>query len=293
MRMRPDCLVCLFDQALRTAKLLSCDEECALSILHTAANDIEGFGLDRTPPEAAAVLYPHISQIVGLDDPFAELKLRSTNRAFEYLDFVWERIDEAPCKIDAALRAAVAGNVIDFATNVRFDLSDEIRKVFEADFAIDEKPLFIEKLKKAKSFLLIGDNAGEHVYDKVLLEVIAEYYPDMERYYMVRGRPIINDVTAAEARAIGIDTVATIVDSGVDTPGFLPERANEEARRLFESVDLILAKGMGNFECLDTLADPRLFHLFKVKCEVVSQRAGAEVGALVCVNNAHIDKEDR
>jgi len=155
-------------------------------------------------------------------------------------------------------------------------------------FAIDEKEEFIQRLKSAKSFMLIGDNVGEHVFDKVLLEVIEEYYPQMEKYYVVRGKPIINDVTAQEAAAIGIDALATIVDSGIDTPGFLLSRANEETRRLFEDVDLILAKGMGNFECMDGLRDSRIFHLFKVKCQVVSSRVGADIGSLVCIRNDHI-----
>jgi len=286
--MKPECLVCLFDQALRTARILQCDDGCAASILHLAARDIEGFDLDQTPPEAAAKLYPDIAAFLGQEDLYAAKKIESTNKALAYLDFVWAQIDQAPCKIDAALRAAVAGNVIDFATQVHFSIEEEIAKVFEAEFAIDEKPQFIQRLEKARTFMLVGDNVGEHVFDKVLLEVIEEYYPDLQKYYVVRGRPIINDVTAKEARAIGIDTLATIVDSGVDTPGLLLERANEQTRRLFEEVDLILAKGMGNFECLDTLGDGRLFHLFKVKCQVVADRVGRDVGDLIALWNNHI-----
>ncbi|MRJ01853.1 MAG: DUF89 family protein [Epsilonproteobacteria bacterium] len=292
MEMRPDCLVCLFDQALRVAKALECDDECALNLLRRAARDIEGFSLHQTPPEAAAQLYPDLSALIGIEDLYWKKKIESTNRAFQYLDFVWEQIDRAPCKIDAALRAAVAGNVLDFATQMSFPIEEEIEKIFQVEFAIDEKREFIERLKRARRFMIIGDNVGEHLFDKVLLEVIEEYYPELDKYYVVRGRPIINDVTAQEARAIGIDTLATIVDSGVDTPGFLLERANRQTQNLFGQVDLILAKGMGNFECMDNLEDDRVFHLFKVKCSVVSDRVGAEVGSFICLNNANIRRGD-
>ena len=288
MYMKPECLVCLANQALRVARAVKCDEHCTEAIVKLAAKEVAHYDLAQTPPEAAAVLYPKISRIVGKEDLYEHKKIESTNKAFEFLDFVYQKLDEAPCKIDAALRAAVAGNVIDFATEVSFAVEEEIAKVFEADFAIDEKRAFIDRLKSAKSFMLIGDNVGEHVYDKVLLEVIEEYYPDMDKYYVVRGKPIINDVTATEAAAVGIDTLAEIVDSGVDTPGFLLKRANEATKELFEKIDLILAKGMGNFECMDGLKNSKVFHLFKVKCSVVSARVGAPIGSLVCINNANI-----
>jgi uncharacterized protein with ATP-grasp and redox domains len=286
--MKPECLVCLTNQALRVARAIDCDDACAEAIVKLAAHEVAEYKLNQTPPQAAARLYPKISTLVGKEDLYEAKKIESTNKAFEFLDFVYEKIDEAPCKIEAALRAAVAGNVIDFATEVSFAVEEEIAKVFEARFAIDEKREFVDRLKEAKTFMLIGDNVGEHVFDKVLLEVIEEYYPQMEKYYVVRGKPIINDVTATEAAAIGIDTLASIVDSGLDTPGFLLERANEKTKRLFKSADVILAKGMGNFECMDALRDGRIFHLFKVKCSVVSQRVGADIGSLVCINNANI-----
>jgi len=288
MNMKPECLVCLFNQSLRVARAIGCDDGCSEELLHVAAQDIASFSLDQTPPEAAAILYPHLSQVVGKEDLYEAKKIESTNEALKYLDFIYEKIDEAPCKIEAALRAAVAGNVIDFATEVSFDIKDEIAQIFDTPFAIDEKKDLIECLDTAKSFVLIGDNVGEHVFDKVLLEVIEEYYPDMQKYYIVRGKPIINDVTAQDAAAIEMDALAEIVDSGIDTPGFLLSRANEQTQRLIEKADLVLAKGMGNFECMDALGDERLFHLFKVKCSVVSNRVGADIGSLVCIRNDHI-----
>ncbi len=289
--MKSDCLVCLFDQALRTAKANGCDDECAREILKIAALDIASFSLKQTPPEAAVRMYGDIAAYLGKEDLFERQKIETLNGAFSYLDFVLKKIDEAQCKIDAALRASVAGNVIDFATQVRFDIEEEIKKIFEAQFAIDEKMEIVKRLKDAKSFMLIGDNVGEHLYDRVLLEVIENFYPDMEKYYVVRGRPIINDVTEQEAAAVEMDVVAQIVNSGVDTPGFLLKRVNQQTRALFESVDLIVAKGMGNFECMDTLKDERVFHLFKVKCSVVAQRVGKSVGDLVCIRNDKIKEE--
>ncbi len=283
--MKPDCLVCLFNQALRVSKAINCNERCADEILQKIALEISKLSVSQTPPEAAAILYPEISQIVGKEDLYEEKKIESTNKAFEFIDFVKSEINNSPDKIDAALKAAVAGNVIDFATEVMFNIDKEIEKIFHADFAIDDKKLFAQKLKTAKTLLIIGDNAGEHVFDKIMIETIKDIYPDLEVYYAVRGKPIINDVTTVEAKAIDLDKVCEIVDSGVDTPGFVYERANEKMKRLYDECDLILAKGMGNFECMEDKKDKRLFFLFKVKCSVVASTIDKNIGDLICLNN--------
>jgi len=288
MNMKPDCLVCLFNQTLRVTKALNCDDECAKEVLDKAALTISKFDFDMTPPEAAAILYPKISEIVGKVDVYEEKKVESTNKAFKFLDFVLEKINSSKDDLDAALRAAVAGNVIDFATEVTFDIKDEIETIFEAKFAIDHKPIFKEKLKTAKSLMVIGDNVGEHVFDKIMMEIIFDFNPDLDIYYVVRGKPIINDVTVREAKAIDIDKIAQIIDSGVDTPGFIYEKANSETKKLFDNVDLILAKGMGNYECMESMKDDRIFYLFKVKCSVVANKIGKKIGDLICMNNQKI-----
>ena len=284
MRLRPDCLPCLYNQTLRLAKVAGCDEECSVEVLHEGAKFLAELPLDRTPPQAAAELYPMLSRIIGTDDPYQEQKLRSIQKAKELLPWVEQKLKESEDPLKAALRAAVAGNVIDFATQVSFDLEEEVRKIFQVRFAIDEMECFIQRLQKVKELVVIGDNTGEHLFDKLMIQVFRRNFPDLHIYYFVRGRPIINDVTLEEAKMVGMDEVCEVVDSGVDTPGFLMERANKRARRIYQEADLILAKGMGNFECMESYEDARLFFLFKVKCSVVAARTGCQIGDLLCAN---------
>ncbi len=284
MRLRPDCLPCLYNQTLRLAKVAGCAEACSVEVLHEGAKFLAGLPLDRTPPEAAAELYPMLSRIIGTNDPYEEEKLHSIQKAKELLPWVEQKLKEASDPLEAALRAAVAGNVIDFATQVTFDLEEEVRKIFEARFAIDETERFTKRLKEVKKLVVIGDNAGEHLFDKLMIQTFKRFLPSLRIYYFVRGRPIINDVTIKEAKMVGMDEVCAVVDSGVDTPGFLIERANEGARRIYQEADLILAKGMGNFECMESYEDERLFFLFKVKCSVVAARTGCQIGDLLCAN---------
>ncbi len=281
MLLKPECFACLYTQALRVSKVLGCDEECADAIMQKSAKVLADISPKQTPPEAAALLYPAISEIVGREDLYYEKKRESLERAREFLGSIQERIASSSNRLDAALRAAVAGNVIDFATEVRFEIEEEIAKVFTAPFAIDRKGEFIARLGSARELLIIGDNVGEHLFDKVLIEEIQKVY-DLKIFYFVRGKPIINDVTMEDAKMIGLDAVCEVIDSGVDTPGFLYERANKKAQAIYDAADLILAKGMGNFECMESYQDSRVFFLFKVKCSVVSRRIGKDVGSLIC-----------
>jgi len=280
MNLKSDCLSCLLNQSLRVAKNLNLDEDTAKEMMKVASSSIANYG-EVSPPVAAADLYPKLASFTGSNDVYKALKELSTQEASKLLPNVKKQVKT----ISDVIKAAVAGNVIDFATPNHFDLDEEFEKVFETDFAIDDEALFFKRLKEAKTFMIIGDNVGEHVFDKLLLETIAKEYQELKLYYAVRGVPIINDVTLLEAKVINMEEVATVVDSGVNTPGLAYDHASEEFIKLYNSMDLIIAKGMGNYECLEGVKDERIFHLFKVKCDVVSIDVGATLGSLIFMQN--------
>ena len=99
---------------------------------------------------------------------------------------------------------------------------------------------------------------------------------------MVRGNPIINDVTMKEALECGFDKLCNLVDSGVNTPGFAYNRANAESKKLFDEADLVISKGMGNYECLSPSHRENICFLLKVKCGVVANSLNREIGDIVC-----------
>ncbi len=134
--------------------------------------------------------------------------------------------------------------------------------------------IFKEELKCARRVAVLLDNAGEIVFDKILLKTIHKLYPKIELFAIVRGGPIINDVTTEDAEYVGLDEVAKIVDSGQVIPGFWPETASDEARKVFYNTDIVISKGQGNFETLSEFRDPRVYFLFLVKCSVVAGYLG-------------------
>lgn len=271
MNIKPDCLSCLSDQAIKVTKLLELDDATSKKVFDTAAQILIDHDMSHTPPQIAKVIYQAISDITGEDDPVALAKERATQEAL--------KIDTSFIQtIPDALKLSVIGNVIDFGSQEKFDLNEMIQSHFHQTFAIDDSANFIEELRNAKEIVIIGDNVGEHIFDKLLIETIKKNY-DVEVHYFVRGKPIINDVTVKEAQVL--NSCAHIVDTGVETPGYDLEETNTASKEIFDRADIVLAKGMGNFESLYRATQRPVYFLFVVKCTVVAEAIGQNVKELI------------
>ncbi len=283
MLMEPECLLCLYNQTLRAANILDLPKEEKFKVMQNSAKVLSSINVKQTPPEAAAILYPSIAKILNKDDIYRDVKKLSRKRAKEILKRVPQKDN-----LEDILKIGVIGNVMDFATEVMFDIDKEVENIFTTSFEINDIALFEKELKNAKELLIIGDNAGEDIFDAKMATLIKNKFTNLTIYYFTRGKPIINDITYNEAIEDGLDKEMIVIDSGVDTPGFIYDRANNEAKEVYNRVDLILAKGMGNFETMEGINDNRLFFLFKVKCQVVSKRVGAKVGSIVFKKNQKV-----
>jgi len=271
VNIKPDCIACILNQSLKVSKLLELDDVTSKQILDSTAQVLIDHDMNHTPPQITKVIYRNISDISGEDDPVALAKKYATKEA--------SKVDTSFIStIHDALKLSVIGNVIDFGAQQQFDLNEMIQSHFHQNFGIDDYAVFESELKKAKELVIIGDNVGEHIFDKVLIEVIKKHY-DITVYYFVRGKPIINDVTVKEAQVL--KDFAKIIDTGVATPGYDLAEANAGSKAIFDRADIVLAKGMGNFESLYQAADRPVYFLFVVKCSVVAQAIDREVKELI------------
>jgi len=271
MNIKPDCITCIMNQTLKVSKLLELDDETSKTLLDSTAQILIANTLNHTPPQLAKETYGKISELTGINDPVAKAKEEATALAL--------RVDTSFVHtLHDAIKLSVIGNVIDFGAQNQLDLNKTIQSHFHRTFGIDDFDQFEAELKEAKELVFIGDNVGEHIFDKLLIEMIKKAY-DVDVYYFVRGRPIINDVTVKEAQIL--KEVAHIVDTGVETPGYDLQEINAESKAIFERADIVLAKGMGNFESLFQAASRPVYFLFIVKCNVVAQAIGQEVEELI------------
>lgn len=285
MTIQTECIECIIAQSRRVCEAIHADDTLRDKILTYVENALKKADFTLSPPLLAAPLYEQMAILAQTDDLYEEQKQHASTQAKSYLGFLEETIQNSDDPLIAILKTAVVGNVIDLAAEVSFNLHDAIMSVFKTPFSHDDTETLRASLTHAKTLLYIGDNVGEHLFDALAIHFLQKLYPQLLITYMVRGNPIINDVTMREAYEAGIEKICTVMDSGVPTPGFVYELASREAQKCFNSADLIIAKGMGNYECMTPQKRRNICFLLKVKCSVVAASLNQEIGDIVCKNS--------
>jgi damage-control phosphatase, subfamily I len=273
-----DCIPCLIRQALHASRMVSADPVLHASILRQVLHWAGDMDLQQSPPVMAQRIHRLLRTICGDDDPYRAAKDHQNRMALRLLSDLEADRTAARDPLEAAVRLAIAGNVIDLGidgTVTEADLHESVRRV-EVESLAGDLEEFREAVSKARSILYLADNAGEIVFDRLLVEQLGPARVTLA----VRGFPILNDATREDARAAGLDEIVPVIDNGSDVPGTLLKECSAEFLRHFEQVDLIVAKGQGNFETLSD--EPRnIFFLFKVKCPVVADHTGLPLGTHV------------
>lgn len=282
MTIENECIACIIGQSKRVCEAIGASEALSRAILSHVEISLENADFTLSPPIIAAPLYEEMARLSQKIDLYDAQKEHATAQAHRYMPFLRKTIEQSDDPFMALLKTAVVGNVIDLAAEVTFDLHGAITSVFDTPFSHDDTQLLRERLNSARTLLYIGDNTGEHLFDALAIEHLKLLYPGLEIFYMVRGNFIINDITIIEAKEANMDKLCTLIDSGVNTPGFVYERATQDAQKLFDTVDFIIAKGMGNYECMTPTIRKNICFLLKVKCSVVSRSLGHEIGSIIC-----------
>ena len=194
---------------------------------------------------------------------------------------IFARVIASADPVEEALKFSMAANYIDFARlgDLNEQSVDYVLTVAERA-EVDKSVLqsFKSKLKTAKSLCLLHDNCGEIVMDKILLRVIKREYPDIEPVSVVRGSPIINDVTLTDAEEVGLGKVAKVVDNGAGVPGTYLKEISGQTKKLLSESDVIVSKGLGNLETLYGEGYD-IFYAFNCKCRHIAERFGLKMWA--------------
>lgn len=244
-------------------------QEAAMRALFTKMAEID---YEKSPPELGKELHLLIQRVSGNPDPYLKIKQEYNSALFARYDEFKQRVDNSPHPFNTALRFAIAGNIIDFGPGHSIDIDKTLEQVMTSDFAMDDSAELEDAIRTAKSILYIGDNAGEIVFDRLFLETIN--HPNV--WFGVRGGPIINDALEADARFVGIDKFAKILSSGDNAPGTILEDTSPEFKKIFAEADLVIAKGQGNYEGLNT-SNRDVFFLLMAKCIEVAKSIGVPI----------------
>ena len=272
-----DCIPCFIRQALEASKMATDDEAKREKALKAVLSELRKTSLkNKIPPQIARKVHRIVRKITKNDDPYKKVKDEYNKKALGMYPSLKRKVAKSKDRLLTATKLAIAGNIIDFGPSSKFDLERTIKDVLTQDFAINHFGYFRKMLSHSKKILYLGDNAGEIVFDRILLEVLK----DKEITFVVKGGPIINDATVEDAKSVGIDKIAKIEVISNGDPGTGPARRSKEFLKRLKDADLVISKGQGNYEALSDV-DANIFFLLKVKCSLIARDIGAEVGDIV------------
>lgn len=263
-----DCYPCFLRQALSAARRVGASEAVQQTILSKTMVVLQALPARSTPPEIAYKVHQIVRQETATVDPYKLAKDQATDEALALYPVLKKKVATAVDPLEIAVRIAIAGNIIDLGVSDNYDIKTTLNRVLTQPFAINDLPALRQALSECRSVLYLADNAGETVFDRVLIETLNKPVT-----YVVKGGPIINDATREDAISAGIDQIAELIDNGSQAPGMLFEQCSAFFLQRFEQAELVIAKGQANYESLSEKPAP-LFFLLQAKCNVIARDLG-------------------
>ena len=283
MTLGSECYACL-QQLVALTVDLACADLKTQHQAHQAACQVldREFGPVAIPALIANRLLPVIYQVSRNPDPFAARKTAATALAAKMLRLLAPAYGD---DLESLLRLAAAGNALDFFRGAK-EVSQEMQA--RIAFGISQLSDFRQDLAGPPGLLLyLADNAGEQFFDRPLVDYLRRQR--WEVLYVVKGGPIQNDLTRQDLEASGAtDALAPVVDTGARTVGLELAATSPEFQKLFDAARIILAKGMGHFETMSHLQDPRVWFLLQAKCAPVARSLGVERNTFVFIRTPAI-----
>lgn len=284
MRSYTDCVHCYLKQAVSCMQLGGVDEDRQHEILYELMDIIKGFDRDRSPAWNSSVAVKKTYELMGVADPYHEAKMESNDLALKLYPELEEMVDRSGDRLHTALKISVSGNVIDLGINRSYDVHEGLRHSIEQGFSIDRYEDFKKRLQNTQDILILGDNSGEIVFDRILVRELRDMGKKIT--YAVKEGPVLNDATLEDAVYVGMDRLAEAVTNGTDMLGTNMEAVSDEFRQIYYRTPVIISKGQANFETLEAepSAADRVFFMLKIKCVDVGRVAGADYGTYVFFN---------
>jgi len=279
MKIFLDCIPCFVRQALDSAKLATHDGQIHEQVVRETLRLAADLDMRQSPPAIGQKIHRLIRKLIGNNDPYYRIKEQFNDLALSLYPELENRVKTSTNPFATAVRLAIAGNIIDLGVKTSLapsDIEETIKKCLNEHLDEIQVEQFKEAVAKAEKILYLADNAGEIVFDRLLIEQL----PGQKVTVVVKGEPVINDANMEDAKVAGLTDIVEVVDNGSDAPGTILESCSQSFRDRFNKADLIIAKGQGNYETISDI-DKNIFFILKAKCPVIARDLGCKVGEMI------------
>lgn len=289
MKVHLDCFPCFLKQSLIALRYGTGNKELQERILKAILEDVGNTDMLKPPANATTFIHRRIRESLR-KDPFEGVKSEYNRIALGLYPSLKRIVEESSEPLRTASRLAIAGNAIDFGIFTSVDIEGAVERALHGPPAVDEYLSLRKEIAGAGEVLYLLDNAGEIVFDKILIETLQSM--GVKVTAVVKGSAVINDCTFSDAVETGLTEVCEVADNGSDAVGTVLEWTSDDFLRRYVKAPLVLSKGQANFE---TLSDPQktIFYLLQSKCEVVSKELGLSLGSMILSGSRlGLDKKD-
>lgn len=252
------------------------DEEERLNFMKRVLREVSSYDNQATGPFLTSKVMSILQDKVDVNDLFKDEKIEYNEKMLSIEGDIWKSIDSSRDKLLAGLKYAMVGNFIDFGAMDEID-DDKLNEIIDTALSqeIDMKVYreFRQELIEADRLCYLADNAGEIVFDKLFIRTIREINENIDIDIVVRGEPVLNDVTVEDAIEVGLDGYGNIIQNGTNIPGTDLREVNRQTIESIDASDLIISKGQGNFETLWGCGK-NIYYIFLCKCHMFAKEFG-------------------
>ncbi len=281
-----ECVPCITSQIIRILNKQEPDTAKRQAILskilvHFSGEDITA----HSAPSLTQGVHQILKESLGFRDLYIEDKAFCNREALLHFDAATTLFEASSDPLETAIKLAISGNLIDYGALSHFDVAHVIDDYVHRPFSIDHLKSFRDNLAKPQNILYICDNAGEIVFDKILVQYLITNGHQVT--VAVKSEPILNDALYEDAVSVGMTDITTVIPSGSSTAGTLLSQSTPAFRQALNGASLIISKGQGNFETLseETFSSP-LYYLLLSKCPHISKVLHIEPFSLMLVEHA-------
>ncbi len=277
MKIQPECIPCLLNRLLYESKLATDDIKLqSKAILDAIKTLVDVYSPSKCSAQIATEVHRALYKATGNPDPYRELKERSNKVALSIIPKVERIVKESKDPLKTSMICSIIGNIMDFGIEGGSDSPEKLADVFDMylseGLGHDDYNELKNILSDAKKVILITDNCGEIVFDKVLCRELKQFNPKIHLTLVVRGAPILSDATEEDAKKLGFEEVVdNIMTTGAFAVGLdiknIPKRLDRELR----DSDIIISKGMANYEVLSETNYRPIAYLLRTKCTAIAR----------------------
>lgn len=278
MKLGEECRSCLFNS--QSKKISDYQDDERIEFINRIKSLCQSEPEDSASPLLMRKINRVHQELFGKSIDYLKEKEEFNKLCLSYENDIYDIIMNSPDKLEKAIQFAIVGNLIDFTklTSIDIDLITYFK--LQADNQKLNKDVLNDlkrDLSKAHNITYLLDNCGEIVFDKLLIKIVKELYPNVQVTAVVRGQEIVNDVTYFDSAMVGLDKICRVIDNGNDVPGTFLKEISKECKECLDSSDVVISKGLGNYETLHQECNYNIYYMFLCKCEFFAEMFNVKI----------------